>query len=283
MIFNELEYAKKMLVKGFIGDRYTMELKILAKYYNKKYGLKTDAIKSKLKDFCIKYLPKYNEVLHLEMIIKASKYGVQKKNTLMNIPPIPITKSELDKIESLNDIKLETIAFTALVLSKIDKYRPKKKNNKKNEYHCNNLQEMFINSKVRSDKEQREDYIRKLSVTELFDLTVFTTLKINFVDESEDPELRICKYENFVLEYLSYKGENVEDCIVCCTPFLPNGNRQKFCKICWKERERELKRDWKRGYDKSRSLEKPANVSTTIVSSIQCESVYMNIIETQIQ
>ena len=287
MIFNELEYAKKMLVKGFIGDRYTMELKILAKYYNKKYGLKTDAIKSKLKDFCIKYLPKYNEVLHLEMITKASKYGVQKKNTLMKIPPIPITKSELDKIESLNDIKLETIAFTALVLSKIDKYRPKKKNNKKNEYHCNNLQEMFINSKVRSDKEQREDYIRRLSETELFDLTVFATLKINFVDESEEPELRICKYENFVLEYLSYKGENVEDCIVCCTPFLPTNNFQRYCKICAKDIEKENHKDRNREHmRKKRSVdegENPANASEASVLSIQCESVYMNIIETQTQ
>ena len=234
MIFNELEYAKKMLVKGFIGDRYTMELKILAKYYNKIDGLKTDAIKVKLKEFCKKYLPKYNEGGQEEMIIKASRYGVQKKNTLLNIPPITITKSELDKIESLNDIKLETIAFVALVLSKIDKYRSKKKI-KKDEYYCNNFKEMFINSKVRSDKEQREDYIGKLSATELFDLTVFGSFKVNFVDKSEEPEFTIEKYDNFVLEYLSYKGENVDYCVICCSPFLPTGKRQKYCKICYKE------------------------------------------------
>ena len=35
MIFNELEYAKRMLEKGFIQQKYLTELKILAKYYNK--------------------------------------------------------------------------------------------------------------------------------------------------------------------------------------------------------------------------------------------------------
>lgn len=264
MIFNELEYAKKMLVKGFIGDRYTMELKILAKYYNKIDGLKTDAIKVKLKEFCKKYLPKYNEVLHLEMIIKASRYGVQKKNTLLNMPPIPITKSELNKIELLNDIKLETIAFVALVLSKIDKYRSKKKI-KKDEYYCNNFKEMFINSKVRSDKEQREDYIGKLSATELFDLTVFGSFKVNFVDESEESKFTIDRYGNFVLEYLKYKGENIGYCDVCSMPFIITNNNKKYCPECAKIVQREQKLNW---WNSTRKAEKLANTTPTSVSSI---------------
>ena len=271
MIFNELEYAKKMLIKGFIGDRYTMELKILAKYYNKIDGLKTDAIKVKLKEFCKKYLPKYNEVLHLEMIIKASRYGVQKKNTLLNMPPVSITKSELNKIESLNNIKLEAIAFTALVLSKIDKYRSKKKI-KKDEYYCNNFKEMFINSKVRSDKEQREDYIGKLKETDLFDLTVFVTLKVNFVEESEEPEFTIEKYDNFVFEYLNYKGENVDYCVKCCSPFIPTNNFQTYCKVCAKETENKNHKERNREHmRKKRSVdegEKLANPTLTSVSSV---------------
>jgi len=269
MIFNELEYTKKMLIKGFIGDRYTMELKILAKYYNKINGLKTDAIKEKLKEFCKKFLPKYNEVLHLEMIIKASRYGVQKKNTLVDIPPIPITKSELDKIESLNDTKLETIAFVALVLSKMDKYRLKKKS-KKDEYYCNNLKEMFINSKVRSDKEQREDYIGKLKETDLFDLTVFVTLKVNFVDETKEPEFTIEKYENFVLEYLSYKGENVDYCVKCCSPFLPTNVTHKYCQECAKEIRKEKVRINVHNFrekSKCNHSENTCNTAVTIVTS----------------
>ena len=171
------------------------------------------------------------------MITKASKYGVQKKNILMKIPPIPITKSELDKIESLNDIKLETIAFVALVLGKIDnvKYKRKAKKGGELEYYCNNFKEMFIISNVRSNKEQREKYIEQLSETKLFELTVFCALKINFVDESEECEFTIEKYDNFVLEYLSYKGENVDYCVMCCTPFLPTNNKLKYCKNCAKE------------------------------------------------
>lgn len=259
MIFNELEYAKKMLEKGFIQDRYTMELKILAKYYNEIDGLKTDAIKAKLKEFCKKHLPKYNEVLHLEMIIKSSKYGVQKKNKLMKIPPIPITKSELDKLESLNDIKLESIAFVALVLGKIDKFKPKKKTKKGVEieyiYYCNNFKEMFISSKVRSDKYQRESYVAQLAETDLFDLTVFCSLQINFVDESEGHEFTIDKYDNFVLEYLKYKGEKVDYCEVCGVPFIITGNKLKYCPSCAKAIQQEQKNKWKRDNWSGRKIE----------------------------
>ena len=75
MIFNELEYAERMLKEGFLQDKYLMELKLLAKYYNKIKGLITDDVKIKLKEFCKKYLPEYNEVLHLELIVKAVASG----------------------------------------------------------------------------------------------------------------------------------------------------------------------------------------------------------------
>lgn len=245
MIFNELEYAKKMLEKGFIQDKYTMELKILAKYYNKNLNLKTDNVKIKLKEFCLKYLPKYNEVLHLEMIIKATKYGVKTKNKLLIIPPIPITKKELNNIESLKDIKLETFSFVALVLGKIDKYKKLngKEDNKKFIYYCNNLKEMFISSKIKCNKEQRENFIDLLSQTQLFDYTIFGTLKVNFIDESDNQfEFTINNYENFVLEYLKYKGENIQYCDVCGIPFSPTNNKSKYCYACAKDIKQEQDR-----------------------------------------
>jgi len=267
MIFNELEYAKKMINSGFIQDKYSKELRILAKYYNKELNLKTDKIKEKLKEFCEKYLPKYNEVLHLDMIIKASRYGVKKNNRLLKIQSILITKNELTTIESLKDIKLETFSFVTLVLSKINKFveenykdHKKKKCNKKYEYYCNNLKEMFISSKIRCNKEQRESYIDLLSQTSLFDYTIFGTFKVNFVDEIEEVVIEINKYENFVLEYMKYKGENIGYCEVCEIPFYPTNNFQKYCKTCAKEIEKENHKDRNREYmRKVRSVDEGEN------------------------
>jgi len=246
LIFNELEYAEKMLKSGFISDKYIKELNILAKYCNKSLNLKTDEVKKKLKEFCKKHLPEYNEVLHLDMITKATQYGVKKKNTLVQINPITITKNELTKIESLHDVKLEKIAFVALVLSKIDKSKQKKKT--PIPYYCNDFKELFISSKIRCNKIQRENFIDQLAQTTLFDLTIYCTLKVNFVDELSEVVFKVKYYENLVMEYILFKGENIDHCEKCGIPFSPTNNRQKYCKECWKEKWKEYNAEKQREY-----------------------------------
>ena len=100
----------------------------------------------------------------------------------------------------------------------------------------------------------------------MFDLTVFGSFKVNFVDESEESEFTIEKYDNFVLEYLSYKGENVDYCVKCCSPFLPTNNFQTYCKVCAKDI---LKEQWKEASYKYRHKgEKLVNTTHTSVSSV---------------
>lgn len=235
MIFNELEYANKMLKNGFIQDKYLMELKLLAKYYNKKEGLKTNEVKQKLKEFCEKYLPEYNEVLHLELITKATRYGVQKKNNLVVVPSIPITKTELEKIKSLNNLDLEKLTFIGLVLSKIYKNLSKGKNNKSKDYYINNFRELFKHSKIKVNKQKREKFIEQLCETKLFELTIYCTLKVNFIDNKSEPQLIIKNFDNFLLEYLKYIGDNVIYCENCKVPLVPSNNKTKYCKDCAKE------------------------------------------------
>ena len=243
IIFNELEYAENMLKRGFLQDKYSMELKILAKYYNKKKDLKTNDIKIKLKEFCKEHLTGYNEVLHLDMIIKATTFGVQKKNVLVIIPPIPITKIELEKIKELNDLDLEKLSFVALVLSKINKHIPKntsskykKKENIDNQgYYVNNLKDLFICSKITCNKTRKDIFIDQLHETKLFGFTIFCTLEVNFVDEISEPEIIIKNFDNFILEYLKYIGHNIAYCLNCESPFICTNNLHKYCKICARE------------------------------------------------
>ena len=243
IIFNELEYAENMLKRGFLQDKYSMELKILAKYYNKKKDLKTNDIKVKLKEFCKKYLTGYNEILHLDMITTATTFGVQKKNVLVVIPPIPITKNELEKIKELNDLDLEKLSFVALVLSKINKHIPKNTNSKykKKEnidnqgYYVNNLKDLFTCSKITCNKTRKDIFIEQLHETKLFGFTIFCTLEVNFVDEISEPEIIIKNFDNFILEYLKYIGHNIAHCLNCEIPFATSNSTHKYCKICAKE------------------------------------------------
>ena len=162
-----------MLTKGFIQNKYLTELRVLAKYYNKNDGLKTDEVKVKLKEFCKKYLPEYNDVIHLDMINKATSYGVQKRNILTVITSINITENELHNISGLNDVKLEKLAFTALILSKANKYRPKNKYYNSDSYTVYNFKELFKYASIKCNKEQKDEYLKQLSKSGLFSYTIY--------------------------------------------------------------------------------------------------------------
>ena len=261
MIFNELEYAERMLKEGFLQDKYLMELKLLAKYYNKIKGLITDDIKIKLKEFCKKYLPEYNEILHLELISKAVHCGVQKKNTLVIVPFIPIMKNELEEIKKLNNLNLERLSFIALILSKTNKYMPISNRRKKNKniikgYYVNNylFKDLFNYAGVICNKKERDILIDQLCETKLFNLTIFCALEVNFVDDINKPEFIIEYFDDLILEYLKYIGHNIVYCENCGKSFIPSNNRHKFCKDCWKEKERDNNRRYaKEGMRKLRS------------------------------
>jgi len=262
LIFNELEYAETMLTKGFIQNKYLTELRVLAKYYNKIDELKTDKVKVKLKEFCKKYMPEYNEVIHLDLINKATNYGVQKKNTITVIPPIYITKNQLHKIGELNDIRLEKLAFTALVLSNMNKYKPKNKYNKGDTYTIYNFKELFKYAKVKCNQEQKDELINQLVKSGLFNYTIYGGLKINFFDDIGEigdigePVITLSNFDNFVLEYEKYIGGNVINCEKCGVLFYPTNNKNKYCsEECAKEIKLEQNKLWKREYDKSRKIE----------------------------
>lgn len=249
MIFNELEYAETMLSKGFIQNKYLTELRILAKYYNKIKELKTEEVKVMLKEFCKKFLLEYNEVIHLDMINKAVNYGVKKKHTLTVILSIHITKNELNKIQELNDLKLEKIAFTVLVLSKANKYKPKNKYNNGDFYTVYNYKELFKYAGVKCSKDQKDDYLKQLSKSRLFNYTIYGGLRVNFIDDMGDigdSGIVLSNFNNFVLEYEKYVGGNVINCEKCGIPFYPKSNNQKYCVDCWPNREKELWRENKR-------------------------------------
>ena len=239
-----------MLIKGFIQNKYLTELRVLAKYYNKIDGLKTEEVKVKLKEFCKKYLPEYNEVIHLDLINKATNYGVQKKNTLTVILSIYITENELQKIRNLNDLKLEKIAFTALVLSKVNKYKPKNKYNSVDSYTIYNFKELFKYAKVKCKQNQKDEYLKQLSKSGLFNYTVYGGLKVNFVDEVGQTAITLNNFNDFVLEYEKYIGGNVINCEKCGVPFYPTNNSQKYCNICKKDNWREYNAEKQKEYRK---------------------------------
>lgn len=255
MIFNELEFVERMLQKGFLLDKYLFELKKLAAYYNKHEGLEADDIKTKLKAFCGEHLPQYNEVRHLDLILKAARYGAGKKNTLVVIPPVCVTEKELETIRTLQDIQLERVAFTLLVLSKVNKHKPKKESkarnaiydkngniisskHKEDSYYVTSTNELFTHAKFKGNKSNRESLLAELKQKDLIELTAFGTIKVKFVDAgtATPPILTLTHFDDFVLEYDRLTGHRrIDYCKSCRKPMVKVSNRQEYCTACQKE------------------------------------------------
>jgi hypothetical protein len=269
MIFNELKYVEEMLKNGFLQTKYLLELKLLAKYLNKVEGLTKNKIKIRLKEFCKENWTKYNEVKCLSIVQKATNYGINNSNQLFTAEKINIYQSELDHIKSLQDIKLERLAFSFLVLSKVNRYRRnfyikikediqnKKDINKEKKtgikinrelskinekYYINSISESLKYAKVSIKKSIQSDYIKILSDKKLIKLTMVGSIEVLFVEVSNNNIIfSIDLSDNFIYEYLKYIGL-YKSCEKCNKPISPTNNKNKYCKECAKEVKMELDR-----------------------------------------
>ena len=274
-ILNEEKYAEELIKKGFILKKYDYELKILAKYYYSK-GIKEDELKNKIKDFCKLNISKFNEIKSFKMIKRAVKYG--HTNSLFIVKPIRITKAEIDKIKELDNLKLEKIAFTLLVLSNINKqsytlYMKDKlrnlinENNKKKnpiEYKelCKDFPNIsrgyFVNEKMNSifktarvyvKKDEKQAMLKELIDKEFITMSKKCSFKINFIQHNvKKTEIIINNFEDFILEYEKIKGDNIGQCAEAgCNKLIRiTSNRKMYCNECWKEKHKEQDRIYQR-------------------------------------
>jgi hypothetical protein len=281
-ILNELEYAENMTKKGFLQKKYEFELKILSKYYYSQ-GHSADILKQKIKDFCTYYLPDFSEVKYFKMINRVCSYG--EKNSLFIVKPVKITKKEFDKIRSLNNLKVEKIAFVLLVLSNInrqsyilymrDKIKDIKKNNENKKIHKNlpkislgyyvaeKINTLFNLSKIYLSKAERNEIIKILIDEKLIKMNKQCIYKIEFVNHNTNENVLILdNFEDFVLEYDRLLGDNIGHCETCKKPIRITSGRQKYCRQCWKELRKEQIRINVQNYKKRRKgnqLEIPQN------------------------
>ena len=256
---NEGYYAENMIKSGFKSKKYEFELKILSKYY-RQYS-KPEEVKQQIKDFCMKHIPKFNEVKSMNMVNRVVRYA--EVNSLFVVSPIHITKSELSTIGELGDLKLEKLAFVLLVISKInrqsyetfiqdkiaivEKFNAEEKNKKKKEmpelhdgYYANGkINGFFKMAKIYLSKQERFSAIKKLIDSGLISMTKNCKYKIEFVDVESEGLIVIEKFDNFVLEYMKYLGDNIGSCEVCGDLFEIKSNRHSYCKVCWKNKQLE--------------------------------------------
>jgi tRNA(Ile2) C34 agmatinyltransferase TiaS len=69
-----------------------------------------------------------------------------------------------------------------------------------------------------------------------------------FAEKKGNCVLTIKNFDDFILEFHKFIGENIINCNICEKPTKPTGKNQKMCGECWKEYRRAYKTEKQREY-----------------------------------
>jgi hypothetical protein len=179
------------------------------------------------------YEEKYFKIIYRN-IASAKKYKFR------SVDPVVITKSEIDKITGLNEIRKEKIAFVLLAIAK---YYNNVSDDNNNRMYIS-ISDLFKIARVSIPCKERAAYLHfayqdGILVEHTF---VGTNLKIvGFVDNDSEPviELGESDYKELAYAYLNYKNGGYKHCKSCGKLFKMNKNSpgRLYCKECGQKDE----------------------------------------------
>ena len=233
VVLNEKKQAEYIIEKGEVGNKPTSTLFLLAKYYRQKENLNKEQTFNKLNEFMEKNYKNYNSATWEDIIEDISKKA--NKYPLREIDYIEITKSEIDTIRNVCNIKYEKLLFTMLCYAKL--YN--KISDKNNGWVNTDIKELFRVARV--SVRYRNDKFLYLNDLETAGLISFSNkndnlnLRVTFVDNNSDTVLKIDDFRELGYEYLNYIGDGKFIRCECCKKFIrKKSNKQKYCTDCYK-------------------------------------------------
>lgn len=236
VVLNEKKQAEYIIEKGEVGNKPTSTLFLLAKYYRQKENLNKEQTFNKLNEFMEKNYKNYNSATWEDIIEDISKKA--NKYPLREIDHIEITKSEIDTIRNVCNIKYEKLLFTMLCYAKL--YN--KISDKNNGWVNTDIQELYrvarVTVKYRKDKFLFLNDIERTGLISFSNKNDNLNLKINFIDMESESALEISDFRELGYEYLNYIGEGNFIRCKCCNRLVRKKSKKdfstKYCHECAK-------------------------------------------------
>lgn len=210
IVLKENEWAEQMIKDRSLGKKPSETLRRVARYYMDK-GFSRTETRNKLDAFLLQCdpvasLPKWSGALDFATS-KASKCHA------IDIDSIPITKTEMEKIDGLDGRQIKRLAFTLLCLAKYWKIVIPD-----GDYWVNNKDSEImslanINATIRHQSAMYRE-LRDLGMIQFSKKIDNTNVKVCFVDVG-DTVLNITDFRNIGYQYLMYHGEPYFECRNC--------------------------------------------------------------------
>lgn len=200
-------------------------------YYTQLNPVDKNDVFWKIVEFMNKY---YNDFMYQGYVStinrdinKAYKYKIK------DVSSINITKKEMDKIISLNDIRKEKIAFVILALAKYQNAESQRDN----DTFYAKTSEIFKFARVVIPAKERDLYFgfayREGLLKQNFSIG-YNALTAAFVNHDEDEvvlTLDECDYLELAYSYLNYKNGGYKRCKTCGRWFRVRNNAMQYCSI----------------------------------------------------
>lgn len=193
-------------------------------------------------DAILAYMVKNSSDFYEEQYFKVIYRNIAsaKKYKFRCVEPVKITRSEIDKITGLNDIRKEKIAFVLLAMAK---YYNNVSSDNGNRLYVS-MSDLFKLSRVAIPCKERADYLHfayqeGILIEHTF---VGTNLKVvGFVDNDSETvmELNEDDYKELAYTYLNYKNGGYKHCKSCGRLFKMHKNSpgRLYCRECGQKEE----------------------------------------------
>lgn len=231
-IFNEKKTIEAMIADGFVDEvNINRTIKKLARYNHYVRGLTTSESYASIVDYMTKNYAEFSEVGSYKDIngcIKDAPKGMWK-----NIDKVVITKQELQRIQALDDIRKEKLAFVLLADAKYDNAY---KNSHQDLSFISNS-ELYRLARVTMPTKERSMFLHFLYKDGLVEIDLnpqFTGKKLTYISSTDDEatlELTESNYKELAFTYMNWKNGGYKECKSCGKLFKAKTNA-KYCKKC---------------------------------------------------
>ena len=234
-LFNEQSAIEKMIKMNVVDNENVFAtIKDLARYNHFVYNMDNDQNYKSI----LLYLQKYGKNINEEDVYQIIDKCVQKakKQPFRKVDIVPITKSELDFIEGLGDIKQEKIAFVLLASAK---YYDVTRDSKQHTSYMRNADICKL-ARVTIPVKDRDVFMQfayDKGVLKRHSRAASTEKKVAFVsdDESDTVVLKLQEsdYMDLAYTYLSFKAPHkFRKCVTCKRWMRRTTNDNRLCKEC---------------------------------------------------
>ena len=232
------DIENKMSV-GYVNQENPEEtIRDLARYNHHVLNMKKEDNYDAILQYMTKNCTDFYEEKYFKIIYR--NISSAKKYKFRSVAPVKITRTEMDKIIGLNDIRKEKIAFVLLAVAKY--YNNVSSDNNNRMYMS--MSDLFKLSRVAIQCKERASYLHFAYQDDILieHMLVGTNLKVvGFVDDSSETVLELSEddYKELAYAYLNYKNGGYKYCKKCGKLFKMHKNTpgRLYCKDCGQKEE----------------------------------------------